>query len=199
MSPEFRSKSWLGRNKWYLIVGVPLLWFVLAPFSLFGCGMIYPIMDTLRGHPQGAHGSHPQKFAGLWIRDEYVEFDFLGQAFYLLPEGRFAGMMGMTERRWHFDDNCLFIDAVSRCGNCYAGNVTTEHTIRFDGADQLLVTNKDKNATRGIAGRYRRVEIDAALKKEMTQRAKSTDDEQSFKARMVLQAIDQFEHLSKRE
>jgi len=188
--------TWLGRSKWYFIIGVPLICFALIPFPI-GCGMIYPITDRLRGHPEGPHGSHPQRFAGLWIRDESVEFDFLGQAFYLMPDGRFAGMPGMTQRRWHFDDGCLFIDSVSRCGNCYQGNVTTEHMVTFNGATKMLVSNKDKNATRGIAGTYRRVEIDAALKANMNLLKESPDEVQSFRARMVLKAIDQFESLSK--
>lgn len=187
---------WLGRNKWCFIVGVPLLCFALAPFPL-GCGMIYPISDTLRGHPQGPHGAQPQNFVGLWIRDEAVMYDFLGQAFYLMPDGRFAGMGGMTERRWHFDDNCFFIDSVSRCGNCYQGNVTDEHTIRFIGADQLFVTNRDEDANRGIAGKYRRVEINGALKSEMSRLKDSVNEGESFKAHTVLRALEQFELLSK--
>ena len=196
MSSNSLFKTWLGRNKWCFILGVPLLSFALAPFPL-GCGMIYPIGDTLRGHPQGAHGSQPQNFVGLWIREETVMYDFLGQAFYLMPDGRFAGMGGMTQRRWHFDDNRLFIDSVSRCGNCYRGNVTTEHDIKFVDADQMIVTNQDKLAKRGIAGKYRRVEITGALKSEMSRLEESTNEGESFKARTVLRAIEQFEILSK--
>lgn len=189
--------NWIRKRKWYFIVGVPLLWFALAPFSLFGCGMIYPIVDTLRGHPEGAHGSHPPKFAGLWIRDESIEFDFVGQAFYLLPDGRFAGMTGMTERRWHFDDGRLFIDSVSRCGNCYQGNLTAEHTVRFEGADVLFVTNARKAATRGIMGRYRRFKVDEDLKSRLTHLAKATDEPKSFRGRMALTAIERFELYSR--
>src|SRR5688500_5453773 len=133
MSSDSQSKTWLGRNRWYFIIGAPLLWFVLAPFSLFGCGMIYPVWDVLRGHPAGRHGAQPPSFVGFWIREEVEMYDFLGQAFYLMPDGRFAGMAGMTSRRWHFDDDRLFIDSVARCGNCYQGNVTAEHSIRFVG------------------------------------------------------------------
>jgi len=188
--------TWLGKNKWYFIVGVPLLSFALAPFPL-GCGMIYPIRDTLRGHPQGTHGTQPQNFVGLWIREETVIYDFLGQAFYLMPDGRIAGMMGMTETRWHFDDDCLFTDSVSHCGNCYQGNVTDVHTIEFVGADQMIVTNKDKNAERGIAGKYRRVDITSALKSEMNSLEDSSNDVERFKSRTVLRVIEQFENLSK--
>jgi hypothetical protein len=191
-----KPRTWLRRYKWYFIVGVPLLGFALAPFPL-GCGMIYPIRDTLRGHPQGPHGTQPQNLVGFWIREETVVYDFVGQAFYLMPDGRFAGMQGMTARRWHFDNDRLFIDSVSRCGNCYRGNVTTEHTIRFVGADRLFVTNRDKNAKRGIAGKYRRVEVDDALKSEMSRMKESADEGQSFKARTVLRAIESFETLSK--
>lgn len=196
MPSQFQLKTWLGRNKWYFIVGVPLLSFALAPFPL-GCGMIYPIGDTLRGHPQGTHGTQPQNFVGLWIREETVMYDFLGQAFYLMPDGRVAGMMGMTETRWHFDDDCLFTDSVSHCGNCYQGNVTDVHTIEFAGADQMIVTNMVKNDKRGIAGKYRRVEINSALKSEMSRLKESSDESESFKAHTVLRAIEQFEILSK--
>lgn len=181
-----------------LIVGIPLLCFALAPFPV-GCGMIYPIRDTLRGHPEWPHGAHPQNLVGLWIREESVKYDFLGQAFYLMPDGRFAGMPGLTVRRWHFDDNCLFIDAVSRCGNCYRGNVTTEHTIQLIGADQLLITKRNKNAKRGIAGNYHRVPITGALKSELAGLEESQDEGVSFKARSALRAIEQFENLSKFE
>jgi hypothetical protein len=126
-------------------------------------------------------------------------YDFLGQAFYLMPDGRIAGMGGMTARRWHFDNDRLFIDAVSRCGNCYRGNVTTEHTIRFVDADRLFVTNRDKDATRGVAGTYRRAQINAALTSEMSRLAESADERESFKARVVLRAIEQYEALSNRK
>ena len=196
MSSHSQLKSWLGRNKWCFIIGVPLLCFALAPFPV-GCGMIYPIRDTLRGHPQGTHGTQPPNFVGLWIREETVMYDFFGQAFYLMPSGRLAGMTGMTETRWHFDDNCLFVDAVSRCGNCYQGNVTDKHTVKFVGADRMIVTNKDKNEETGIAGNYRRVEITNALRSQMNRLHDSSNDVERFKARTVLRAIEQFETLSK--
>jgi hypothetical protein len=189
-------KSWLGRYKIVFIVGVPLLGFALAPFPL-GLAMIYPIRDSLRGHPEGPHGVQPAKFVGLWICDESVMYDFVGQAFYLMPDGRFAGMPGMTVRRWHYDNDCLFIDSVSRCGNCYRGNVTTEHTIKSLGADQLVVTNRNEGAKRGIAGRYRKVEITGALKSELSLLKESTDEGVSFKARTLERVIGQFENLSK--
>lgn len=189
---SLKLTKWIWRNKWYFIVGVPVFSFFLAPFPV-GLGMIYPITDRLRGHPEGPHGSHPERFAGMWIRDEVVEFDFLGQAFDMMPDGRFVGMIGLTQRRWHFDDGRLFVDSVSRCGNCYRGNVTSEYSVRFDGPDRMVVANRDKTATRGIAGSYRRVEIDDALRSDMERLTNSTDDNQSFKARMVLQVISQVE------
>jgi len=188
-------KPWLVRNKLYFIAGVPLF-FALAPFP-FGLGLIYPVRDTLRGHPQGPHGSQPQEFVGLWVRDESVMYDFIGQAFYLMPDGRFAGMPGMTLRRWHFDANCLFVDSVSQCGNCYQGNVTSEHTIKFVGLDQLLVKNRAEDKKHGIAGHYRRVEITDDLKSELRRLDKSDDEAASFKARTVLKVIDHFETRSK--
>lgn len=195
MSSDSQSKkSWLGRNKMCFILGMPVL-FALAPFP--GFGMFFPIRDALRGHPEGPHRTQPQKFVGLWIRDKSVIYDFLGQSFYLMSDGRFAGMSGMTARRWHFDNNCLFIDSVSLCGNGYQGNVTTEYSINFVDADQLIVTNRNETAMRGISGRYRRVEITGALKAELSRLEKSKDEGVSFKARSELMAIKQFENLSK--
>lgn len=190
------NMSWLGRNKWYFIIGVPMVSFVLAPFPL-GMGMIYPITDTLRGHPQSPHGTQPKNLVGFWMREESKKYDFLGTAFYLMPDGRFAGNGGMTSRRWHFDDDVLFVDAVSRCGNCFAGNVTSTHSIKFDGPDRLHIVKKDGNVERGIAGNYRRVKITDALKAEMTRLGQSKDDEEFFKGRAVMGAIDHFENLSK--
>lgn len=174
-----------------------MLYFALAPFPP-GLGMVYLIRDTLRGHPQGSHGTQPQNLVGLWVREETLMYDFLGQAFYLMPDGKLAGTQGMTERRWHFDNERLYIDAVSRCGNCYRGNVTTKHTTQFVGADQLIVTNR-LNAKKGIVGTYRRVEITDALKPEMSRLEQSKDEVESFKARSVLRAVEHFEMMSKPE
>ncbi len=117
MTSDFKlRKSWLSKNKWYFIVGLPLFSFVLGPFP-FGIGLYFPIRDNLRGHPQGRHGTQPSDFFGLWVRDKSIEFDFIGQAFYLMPDSRFAQTTGMTERHWHFDNNCLFVDSFSRCGH----------------------------------------------------------------------------------
>lgn len=151
----------------------------------------------LRGHPQGPHGTQPVSFVGLWVRDKSIEFDFTGQAFFLMPNGRFAQTMGMTERRWHFDQNCLFIDAVSRCGNCYQGNVTSGFTVEFLANDQLLISRLDKDAEQGIGGMYRRIPITDALKLKMNRLQESDNEATSFKARSVLRAIDSFEMLSK--
>ncbi len=83
MSPDSKfRKSWLFRNKLYFIIGFPLLSCGLSPFP-FGCGLIYSIGDSLRGHPQGPHGTQPISFVGLWIRDESVPYDFVGQSFFL--------------------------------------------------------------------------------------------------------------------
>jgi hypothetical protein len=78
-------RSWISKTKWYFIRGVPVLAFALAPFPI-GCGAIYPVVDTLRGHPEGTHGHQPSNFVGLWIRDESVMYDFRGQAFYLMAD-----------------------------------------------------------------------------------------------------------------
>jgi hypothetical protein len=188
-------KPGLGSKIWYFIIGVPLLSFAFAPFP--GLGLGSNIRDILRGHPGWAHGSHPQKFVGLWIRDDLVRHDFRGQAFYLLADGRVAGMAGMTERRWHYDDDRLFIDSVSRCGNCYDGQHTAEHAVTFSGADKMTAINADKSATRGIMGTYNRVEITDTLKSKMNHLAKSNKyDEEWDGARVVLAAIKQFELMS---
>lgn len=197
MSLSSPKRLWLRRHLWFFIIGAPLVGFALGPFP--GLGMIYRITDSLRGHPQGPHGTQPARFTGLWVRDESVLYDFLGQAFYLMPDGRFAGMRGMTERRWHFDANRLFIDAVSRCGNCYAGNVTTELKIVFKGDDEMTVIDGSVISQRGIVGRYRRFEITDHLRLDLTLLAESTDEEESFKARCVLRAIKDSESLSKFE
>ncbi|MEQ1932537.1 MAG: hypothetical protein ABL962_01470 [Fimbriimonadaceae bacterium] len=190
-----------GRKKWWLILGVPVLGFALAPLP--GLGLVFPIRDMAFGHPQWAHGSQPPKFVGLWVRDELVKHDFRGKAFYLLPDGRVAGMAGMTRRHWHFDNNTLFIDSVSMCGNCYAGNYTEAHTITFKSADELVAANKDKSEKRGITGTYRRFEITDALKAEVkrvqaSDKYKSDENEDEwYRAYRILGAIEQFEAMSK--
>jgi len=196
MSSDSRPIDWLARKKWYFVTGVLFLSLLLAPFPL-GCGMIYPIADKLRGHPQGRHGSQPQQFVGLWIREEVIEYDFLGQAFYLMPDGMFAGMPGMTLRRWHFDDERLCIDAVSRCGNCYQGNVTTELSVRFVGSDQMILEDTNKYIKRGIVGKYRKLNVTDELKAELKRQMRSTNETDFFKARSILRAIEHFEGLSK--
>lgn len=183
------DESWLSRNKWTLIIGTLLLGFVLVPFPI-GMGMIYPIRDVLRGHPEGAHGTQPERFVGLWIREEAVRFDFQGQAFYLMPNGLVAGLNGMSSRRWHYDNNKFFTDTVSRCGNCYAGNITSAFKIEFRGNDEMVATNLDKETTRGIGGRYRRVEITDALKVEMKSLSDSEDENLNSKGRNVLRVIE---------
>jgi hypothetical protein len=103
----------------------------------------------------------------------------------------------MTQRRWHFDRDRLYIDAISGCGNCYQGNVTTEHKIKFLGPDQLLITN-ERGGSRGVVGEYTRVQIDDSLKGRMSRLAESPDENQSFRARMVLRTIEQFEFFAER-
>ncbi len=198
MSPDSKfRKSCLFRNKLYFIIGFPLLSFGLSPFP-FGCGLIYSIGDSLRGHPQGPHGTQPISFVGLWIRDLSIPYDFVGQSFFLMSDGQFAGAPGMTRRCWHFDNSHLFVDSVSLCGNCYHGNVTNEYTTKFVGTDQLLITNQNKSAKKGIAGLYRRFKITSSLKLDLDRLKDSPDENQSFKARSVLNAIEHFENLSSR-
>jgi|CXWL01.1.fsa_nt_gi hypothetical protein len=194
MASNGQIKSWVGKGILCFILGGILL-FILAPMP--GLGAIFPIWDNLRGHPQRTHGTHPQNFVGLWVRDEVKMFDFVGQAFYLMPDGELAGYLGMTRRHWHFDDNSFFVDSVSLCGNCYRGNVTTEHTVKFDGADQMIVGNKKKSATRGVSGLYHRVEITDELRSELNCLKKSEDENESFKAGSVLRAIEHIETLSR--
>ncbi|QYK54333.1 MAG: hypothetical protein KF824_05395 [Fimbriimonadaceae bacterium] len=175
-----------------IVIGTLMLTFVFAPFP-FGMGMIYPIKDSLRGHPEGAHGTQPSNFVGLWIRDESIMFDFVGEVFYLMPDGRFAGKMGMTSRSWHFDDNTLYVDSVSRCGNCYSGNVTTSFNTQFVGTNELLITSQDPSSQRGIGGTYRRFEITEALKSQLKREMESDNEAESFKARSVLDVIEKYE------
>lgn len=185
----------MSRNKWWFIIGVPLMGFALLPFPI-GCGMAYPIRDVLRGHPQWEHGSHPDKFVGLWIREEAIEFDFKGQAFYLLPDGLVAGLDGMSRRRWHYDNDKFFTDSVSLCGNCYAGNSTSAFKIAFRGANEMVASNLDSSVTRGIGGTYRRFEVSDGLKANMKRLSESTDDKENSKGRNVLRVIERVESLA---
>lgn len=197
MSSGSKLKYILRRYRWYFIAATPCVLFALAPFP--GMGMIFPIKDALRGHPAGRHGTQPQKLVGLWIRDEVVMYDFGGQAFYLMADGRVAGRTGMTFRRWHFDNDRLFIDSVSGCGNCYSGNHTSEYTIKFVGKDELLITNRDKDADWGVNGTYQRVQITDALRSNMERLKESPNEAESYQARVALDAIDQVYPSSKPE
>ena len=120
-------------------------------------------------------------------------YDYTGQAFFLMTDGKIAGTQGMTFRRWHFDNNTLFLDSWSGCGNCYHGVQTTERTAEFSGPDALLITDKTGAAKKGVVGKYRRVEITEALKSELGLLQKSETEEESFKARCTFNAIEQFE------
>ena len=115
-----------------------------------------------------------------------------------MPDGYVAQNGGMTERRWHFDRDRLFIDAVSRCGNCYQGNVTSEFKTKFVGHNQLTITSTGKVSERGIGGVYRRIPITATLKNEMSLLSKSDNYAEFSKAVTVLNAIETFEKASNR-
>lgn len=194
-----KPKSWLAKRIWNFIIGVPLMCFVFGPLPFpLSLGFYYPIRDHLRGHPDGRHGTLPDRFVGLWVRDTTIEFDTLGQAFYLMPGGRFAGMPGMTVRRWHFDRNTFFVDSVSRCGNCYQGNVTSEASASFSDPDHMILVSRDKGQTKGLVGHYRRIQITKELKDLMAKQSESEDDEISFRARMVKKVIEHHEALSLR-
>lgn len=177
-------------------IGVPLLCIGFGPFP-YGCGLAYPIMDNLRGHPDRPHGNQPRQFVGLWVRDESVIFDFQGQAFYLLPDGRVAGMQGMTVRRWHVDKDRFFVDSVSRCGNCYRGNVTAEYNVAFKGPSEMVVKNRDASVTRGIMGTYHKVSITDALRSDLNRRKDSKNESESFKAIHLLRVIEHCESMRK--
>ncbi len=191
-------RRWVQRGKIFAVVGLPTL-LVLAFFSLFGLGpFVYPITDALRGHPHGRHGTQPLKFIGLWVRDETVEYDSFGQAFYLTSDGRFAGSMGMTERRWHFDKGHFYVDSISHCGNCNHGNITTEASVTFTDADHMTLSSKDTVEGRGLVGHYRRVQITPDYTALVAKQMDSEDDTTSFRARSVERAIQHFEFLSKK-
>ncbi len=179
----------MGR-RWIYLVAFLAVGFLLLPIIE---PYFFSIRDQLRGHPQGAHGTHPQKFVGLWVREETVMYDFTGQAFYLMPDGKIAGTQGMTFRRWHFDNNTLFLDSWSGCGNCYHGVQTTERTAEFSGPDALLITDKTGAAKKGVVGKYRKVKITEALKSELDLLRKSENEEESFKARCMQNAIEHYE------
>ena len=65
------------------------------------------------------------------------------------------------------------------------------------GTDQLVITKDNKESEREIGGIYRRLQVTDKLKAEMNKLAMSDDDSESFKARMVLEAIKFSESYSK--
>ncbi len=182
-------KTGRGR-RWIYLVAFLAVGFLLLPIIE---PYFYAIRDQLRGHPQGAHGTHPQKFVGLWVREETVMYDYRGQAFYLMPDGKIAGTQGMTFRRWHFDNNTFFLDSWPGCGNAFRGVETTERTAEFSGPDTLLITDKTGATERGVVGKYRRFKITEALKSELGLLRKSENEEESFKARCTVNAIEHYE------
>lgn len=187
------SKSWI-KNIWLYLVAVMAIGFLFSPaFGVF----YFPLRDQLRGHPQAAHGTHPENFVGLWVRDEVVLNDTYGQAFYLMSDGRVAGTSSLTFRRWHFDANALYIDSWSGCGNSYCGVETTELSAEFDGPNSLRISSGSDSTAKGVGGTYRRVIVNETLKSELDLRQMSDDEKQQFKARMTLDAVRQFEDLSK--
>lgn len=188
-----KPKSWI-KNMWLYLVAFMAIGFLFSPaFSAF----YFPIRDQLRGHPQADHGTHPEKFVGLWVRDEVNLYDSMGQAFYLMSDGRVAGTSSMRFRRWHFDANTLYIDSWSGCGNSYKGVETTELSVNFNGPSLLRISSRSGSATKGVGGTYRRVIVNEALKSDLEHRQMSGDEKQRFKARMMLDAVRQFEVLSK--
>ncbi|MCH7904193.1 MAG: hypothetical protein IH944_06450 [Armatimonadetes bacterium] len=119
-------------------VAVPAL-FVLAPFP--GMGMIYSIVDPLRGHPHRPHGTQPNNFVGMWMQEEPEMYGFRASAFILESDSQVADGPGMSFRRWHVDKGSFFVDHMSRCGNCFAGNQTGRYDYEFDGDDRMKLTH----------------------------------------------------------
>lgn len=173
------------------IIGVPCLWFVLAPFP--GMAMVYAITDPLRGHPNWEHGEHPSEFEGLWVNEKPVEFGFDQDVVSLAAGGKMPGY-GMTRRKWHSEKGTLYIDGVSGCGNCYCGVMTQTLTVEFDGPDRMRLSRRPQaNNDRGIGGWYVRTPITKELKQTMEKQAELEDYVLSSQARSVLEAIDFFE------
>lgn len=185
----------LKRTAIVSIVAAPFLWFVLAPFP--GLGLIYSITDPLRGHPHSKHGTQPTKFVGLWVQEVTKEFGSKEKAFFLMDNWDVADIPSTSQRTWHYDDGRLVIDSVSGCGNCYSGIVTGEYTVTFDGADRMELTHVDGH-DHHYFGWYRRVEITDALREAIEQQMRSESDLEARQAKMVMFAIEQYEHKSNR-
>lgn len=189
VKPKSRKKIWV-----FVVVGIYACLTWCAPvLSAYYVRM----RDQLRGHPYAAHGTHPEKFAGLWVRDHVVLDDPKGQAFYLMSDGRMAGRSNNTRRRWHFDANTLYIDFVYRDTGDFSGVHTTEFFATFDGPNSLRIWSRSGSATKGIGGTYRRVIVNDALKPDLFSLMSSGDEKQRFKARMMLDAVSEYEYLSK--
>jgi hypothetical protein len=181
-------------KKWVYSIAILAFGVVTLPVT---APMFYLTTDYLRGHPQGRHGAQPEHLVGLWSRDVTVESDFLGQAFYLMPDGRLVGTPGLTFRRWHFDNNKLYVDSVSMCGNCFQGNVTTERLVSFESVDRINISDPNGEVRSGIVGKYSRVVISPQFKAELRKREESESEKESFKARRMLMVIEHFERLTK--
>ena len=174
------------------VVAVPLLWFILAPFP--GMAMIYSITDPLRGHPHRPHGNQPGEFVGMWMQEEPEEYGFRATAFILLGDSNVANGGGMSSLRWHVEGDTFFGDYMSRCGNCYAGNLTGKYEYEFDGPDRLKLTHVDETFNLKYSGWYRRTEITEELVTELEELEKLGREAKSSQALWALLAIESARH-----
>lgn len=176
-----------------IVITLPILWFILMPFP--GMGLIFAIIDPLRGHPHGPHGTQPEKFVGMWIQEEPEMYGFRSSAFILMDNSRVADGPGMSFRHWHVDNDRFFVDYMSRCGNCYAGNQTGEYEYEFDGSDRMKITHVEGTFNLRYKGWYRRVEVTDEFVRKMEELEKSDYDAIGSQARWALFAIEQYESI----
>jgi hypothetical protein len=173
----------------YCVVGLPVAYFILGPFPGMGCG--FPIVDALQGHPARKHGTHPKDFLGLWIKEEPVEFGHVANSLYFLANGEFARTNGTLRRTWHYDEEVLYLDHVSGCGNCYRGVVTEKVTVYRQGNTRMrLVPWKDQGYSREIEGWYRRTDVTRELYEKMAIQSETSDYALSSQGRSVIDAIE---------
>jgi hypothetical protein len=170
------------------VVATPCLWFILAPFP--GMGLVYSITDPLRGHPNRPHGSHSAALLGLWVKDGPIDFGYFANALALSPNGKFSRTTGMSRYSWHNDDSRLYLDYVSGCGNCYAGVVTREYRIEFDGSDRIRLTPVSTGRVNDVEGWYTRTEVTDELVAKMESLKDVEDYAISSQAMSVLDAIE---------
>lgn len=159
-----KPKRSMKRSVKRALIGICLVFPVIAVLAPFpGCGLIYSITDPLRGHPHRAHGTQPEKFLGMWMQENPVEYGFRAASFILLDDSNIADGPGMSFRRWHVEGDTFYGDYMSRCGNCYAGNRTAEYRYEFDSPDRMRLAHIEGTYNLRYSGWYKRTDITEEL------------------------------------